>query len=180
MLAENDSTPGPNPCGSDLGVQFVIRAADLRQRPLVGVLAQYWNHADQMERLRDKVLQGGTRRSAPRLAVRRSRQLTKNEVESLVVARLAGAEINELAERFGVHRATVISLLGRAGVPHRRRQGRVLSPERLVAAGEVYVSGVNLTEVAERFDVDRRYLRKALPAAGFDLRPPGRQRRIGR
>jgi transposase-like protein len=143
---------------------------------LVGVLAQYWNHADQMERLRDKVLQGGTRRSEPRSAVRRSRQLTKDEVGSLVAARLAGAEINELAEQFGVHRATVISLLGRAGAPHRRRQGRRLSPDRLVAAGELYVSGVNLIEVAAQFDVDRRYLRTALPEVGFVLRAPGRQK----
>jgi hypothetical protein len=143
---------------------------------LVGVLAQYWNHADQMERLRDKVLQGGTRRSEPRPQVRRSRQLTKDEVESLVAARLAGAEINQLADQFGVHRATVIKLLSRAGVPHRRRQGRSLSPDQLVAAGELYVSGVNLIEVAERFDVDRRYLRRALPEVGFEVRPPGRQR----
>jgi hypothetical protein len=41
---------------------------------------------------------------------------------------------------------------------------------------EVDASGVSVVVVAERFGVDRRYLRRALPEAGFRLRPPGRRK----
>ncbi len=101
--------------------------------------------------------------------------LSPEQVDALVAAREAGAEINHLAAEFGVHRATVINHLNRAGVPGRKRQGRTLSPDQVRAAGELYASGVSLIEVGERFDVDRRYLRKVLPVAGFELRSPGRQ-----
>lgn len=106
---------------------------------------------------------------------RRMRRLTVEQAAQLAEEREAGAEINELAEQFGVDRTTVINHLHRAGVSGRRRQGRTLSPDRIRTAGELYASGVNLLDVAARFSVDRRYLRTALPKAGFALRPPGRQ-----
>jgi hypothetical protein len=34
---------------------------------------------------------------------------------------------------------------------------------------------LNLIAVAEKFNVDRRYLRKALPTAGFTIRRAGKQ-----
>jgi hypothetical protein len=103
------------------------------------------------------------------------RRLTETQVSQLVADRQAGAEIKDLAALYSIDRSTVINHLHRAGVPGRRRQGRSLSPDHLQAAGELYVSGLNLIEVGERFNVDRRYLRKELPGAGFLLRPPGRQ-----
>ena len=115
--------------------------------------------------------------AAPQRPPRQHQQrLTPTQVEELAALRQAGAEINELAERFGVHRSTVMSHLNRASVPQRRRQGRTLTPDQVQSAGRLYASGVSLVEVGERFNVDRRYLRNALPAAGFVLRPPGRQR----
>lgn len=90
--------------------------------------------------------------------------------------RETGSEINELAEHFGIHRATVINHLNCQGVEGRRRQGRALSDEQLEQAGEFYARGHSLIETGERFDVDRRYLRTALPAAGFELRRPGRRK----
>ena len=103
------------------------------------------------------------------------RRLTEDQVDFLVAEREAGAEINELAERYEVDRTTVISHLRRHGVLGRRRQGRTLDPGCLLAAGELYSSGANLIEVGEQFDVDRRYLRMVLPAAGYELRRPGRR-----
>lgn len=142
---------------------------------MVGVLAQYWNWAQQMEKLREQVVQSGRRGQESRQIPRRMPQLTKEQVARLVAAREVGAEINQLATEFGVHRATVINHLHRAGVPGRKRQGRTLGPDQVRAAGELYASGVSLIEVGEQFDVDRRHLRKVLPENGFELRPPGRQ-----
>lgn len=107
---------------------------------------------------------------------RRQHRLGPDQIAELVQVRKDGAEINDLATRFGIHRATVINHLNQAGVEHRRRQGRSLSPDLIQAAGELYASGTNLIEVGERFNVDRRYLRKALPEAGIPLRRPGRNR----
>lgn len=114
--------------------------------------------------------------AAPQRATRQHQQrLAPAEVEELAALRRAGAEINDLAERFGVHRSTVMSHLSRAAVPQRRRQGRTLTPEQIQSAGRLYASGLSLVEVGERFNVDKRYLRRVLPEAGFTLRPPGRQ-----
>jgi hypothetical protein len=106
------------------------------------------------------------------------RKLTPDEVSDLVELRRNGCEIDALAERFGVGRSTVMEQLKRAGVPGRRWQGRTLSPEQLEEAGRLYESGLNLIAVAEQFDVDRRYLRRALPSAGFAVRNAGQRKRI--
>lgn len=110
----------------------------------------------------------------------RARRLTADQVAQLATNRLAGSEINELADQCGIDRTTVIRHLQRAGVPGRRRQGRTLDRKQLQAAGEMYVAGHSVAAVAEQFDVDRRYLRKVLPEAGFPLRSPGRQRDASR
>ena len=114
--------------------------------------------------------------SCPRRQVRRQVRLTVEQVDQLEAARLGGAQITELAERFGIHPATVLQHLKRRGVPHRRRQWRSLSAEQIQEAGQLYGSGLPLLAVADRFGVDRRYLRTVLPEAGFPLRRPGRQR----
>jgi transposase-like protein len=107
---------------------------------------------------------------------RRLRRLSVDEVRELVKARNQGAEINQLAEQFDINRDTVMRHMQQAGVPKQRWQGRTLSPERLEEAGQLYASGVSVIKVAEQFAVDRRYLRKVLPDAGFPFRSPGRQK----
>ena len=106
---------------------------------------------------------------------RRMRQLSEVEVAELVAAREAGAQIKELASRFGVHKSTVLAHLDRAGVPGRRWAGKTLTPEQVRDAVWLYQSGLNLIEVGARFGVDRRQVSRALKEAGFALRPPGQQ-----
>ena len=101
--------------------------------------------------------------------------LAPTDVEDLVAARLAGAQIQDLALRFQVDRTTVLNHLRRAGVPHRRAQGRTLTVEQIRLAGQLYLSGLSLVAVGKQFDVDKRYLQRVLPPAGFALRRPGRQ-----
>jgi hypothetical protein len=117
-------------------------------------------------------LPGRTTRS-----VRRLRGLTEVEVAELVSLRQTGEQIDVLAERFGIGRSTVMAHLQRRGVPGQRWQGRTLTDDQLADAGRLYESGVNLITVAERFGVDRRYLRQALPEAGFPIRRGGQQKR---
>ncbi len=144
---------------------------------LVGVLSRYRNR-DNLARL-ERVLAGAGRdESSDRTvrSVRRQKRLNPDQVSELVEARVSGVEIDDLAERYGIDRNTVMAHLQRAGVPGRRWPGRTLDPEQLEAAGRLYESGVNLIAVGQQFDVDRRYLRRTLPEAGFGLRPPGRRK----
>jgi hypothetical protein len=67
--------------------------------------------------------------------------------------------------------------LKREGVAGRRWPGRILNDEQLEEAGRLYESGLRSELVAEQFDVDRRYLRKALRDAGFTIRRGGQQKR---
>lgn len=143
----------------------------------VGLLSRYRNQ-DTVARL-ERVLAGAGQdgvsdRTVPSL--RRLRRLSVDEVRELVKARNQGAEINQLAERFDINRDTVMRQLQNEGVPKQRWQGRTLTPERLEAAGQLYASGLSAIKVAEQFGVDRRYLRRVLPDAGFPLRPPGRRK----
>ncbi len=102
------------------------------------------------------------------------RRLLLSEIEELIAARVAGAEINDLATRFGIHRATVIKHLNQSNTPKRRRQGRTLTPDQLLGAGEAYNSGLSLVEVGKRYGVDRRQVSRALKKAGVVIRAPGR------
>lgn len=142
---------------------------------LVGFLAEYWNWDDQVASLRERLQRDEGREDASRRLPRRSRQLADDEVDRLVAARKAGAEIKDLAAELGVHRATIIAHLNRRGVEGRRHPGRTLTETGIQDAGRLYESGLSLAEVGKRLDVDRRYLRVVLPAAGFPLRRPGRQ-----
>jgi hypothetical protein len=47
----------------------------------------------------------------------------------------------------------------------------------LTKAGELYRSGINLIAVGKQFGVDRRYVRRALPEVGFEIRRAGQQKR---
>lgn len=101
-------------------------------------------------------------------------RLSPEQVAELVAAREAGALVNELAERFGVHRATVINHLERAGATGRRWPGRGLTPEQVPEAVRLYESGLSLVAVGERFEVDKRQVSRALREAGVEIRGPGR------
>ena len=145
----------------------------------VELLGSYSN-PDIVSRL-ERILAGAGRDRLSTRTVRSprriQRKLTPDEVSDLVVLRGDGWEIDALAQRFGIGRSTVMEHLKRAGVTGRRWQGRTLSPEQLEEGGRLYETGLNLIAVAEQFDVDRRYLRRALPEAGFPIRRAGQQKR---
>ncbi len=59
-----------------------------------------------------------------------------------------GAEINALAEQFGIDRNTVMAHLKRNDVAGHRWRGRTLNPEQLEEAGLLYETGINLIACA--------------------------------
>ncbi|WP_348981987.1 helix-turn-helix domain-containing protein [Brachybacterium epidermidis] len=87
-----------------------------------------------------------------------------------------GVPVDELARRFGVHRATVHRLAAQAGVSSRRRG--LDEPGRRDAA-RLYEQGMTLEEVAAELGVGDETVRSAVVACGGTIRSRGRRRVSG-
>ena len=92
--------------------------------------------------------------------------LTAAEVDRLVDDYLDGTTVNELADRYGVHRATVSAHLTRRRVG-RRRPG--LGVEEAAVAVRLHLGGVSMRAIAQSMGVDRKAVRRALVEAGAIL-----------
>ena len=90
--------------------------------------------------------------------------LTAVEVDALVGDYLAGMSVQALAERFGIHRATVVSHLRRRNVPSRRPG---LGLDEKAEAVRLARAGVSMRAIARRMGVDRKAVRVALVEAGL-------------
>ncbi|QXQ12922.1 hypothetical protein [Skermania piniformis] len=85
-------------------------------------------------------------------------------MDQLVGDYLAGMSVNSLAERYGIHRATVFSHLRRRNVPS-RRPGLCLDEK--VEAVRLARAGVSMRAISRRMGVDRKGVRLALVEAGL-------------
>lgn len=86
-----------------------------------------------------------------------------------IVARYeAGETSTALAAEYGVAKSTVLNLLRTSGAAVRRQP---LTPEQVSEAVRLYESGLSLSEVAERLQVNQETMRMAILKAGVTLRP---------
>jgi DNA-binding IclR family transcriptional regulator len=90
-------------------------------------------------------------------------------VTALATAYRAGEVTKELAERFGIHPATVTNILHRLGVDLHQRG---LTDSQVAEACRVYPAGWSLARLAERYDVDDMTVRRYLLQAGVVMRSP--------
>ena len=90
--------------------------------------------------------------------------LTASEVDALVGDYLAGMSVKALAERYGIHRATVFSHLRRRNVPSRRPG---LGLDEKAEAVRLARAGVSMRAIGRRMGVDRKAVRAALVEAGL-------------
>ena len=79
--------------------------------------------------------------------------LTAVEVDALVGDYLAGMSVQSLAERFGIHRATVFSHLRRRNVPSRRPG---LGLDEKAEAVRLARAGVSMRAIGRRMGVDHK------------------------
>lgn len=98
--------------------------------------------------------------------------LDAGQVDELVAMYVAGRTMQEIAERFRVHRTTVAIHLRRRSVPV--RQGK-LTGGQIAEIGTIYEQGFTLAEIGVRFDVGQDTARRAVLEAGGTIRPPGRR-----
>lgn len=89
--------------------------------------------------------------------------LTASKVGRLVGDYLAGAGIEELADRSGIHRAMVFAHLRRRNTP-RRTTGLDVREE--AEAVRLYRDGVSMRAIARRMGVGRKVVRTAVLRAG--------------
>lgn len=85
----------------------------------------------------------------------------------MAAAYVQGATLSELANRYGLNRRTVSSIVTRAGVPTRYRH---IGPSELSQALREYQSGKSLASVAGPLGVSANTVRSALLAAGITMR----------
>jgi DNA-binding CsgD family transcriptional regulator len=90
--------------------------------------------------------------------------LTAAEIDDLIGDYLGGASINDLAQRYGIHRATVFAHLRRRNTP-RRRLG--LDVDEGAEAVRLFRGGVSMREIGRRMGVGRKTVRTALVNAGL-------------
>lgn len=93
--------------------------------------------------------------------------LTAAEIDQLVGDHLSGTRVDELAKRYGVHRATVFAHLQRRNVP-RRALG--LDEAEAAHAVRLYRSGTSIRAVAGQIGADRKTVRSVLEVAGISIR----------
>ena len=74
-----------------------------------------------------------------------------------------------LAERFGIHRATVRQILLRQGVPLRVRG---LTEEQVEEAVKLYVEGSSVARLGQRFHANGTTVWRALLGRGVEMREP--------
>jgi transposase-like protein len=83
---------------------------------------------------------------------------------------LSGEPATALAKELGVHRATIFSLLRRAGVQTRYR---ILNDEDVATARSMYEAGRSLASIGERFGVADRTVLNMFRRLGIPTRAPG-------
>lgn len=100
-------------------------------------------------------------------------RLNASNRASLLDSYAAGVPVQELADRFGVHRSTVSELVRRAGVPA-RSPGLPESIRR--EAARLYEGGLTLPQVAARLGISNDGARSGIVSCGGTIRPRGRRR----
>jgi hypothetical protein len=75
--------------------------------------------------------------------------------------------MGRVAAKFGIHHATVASILRRHKEPF-RRQG--LSVDQVSLGSRLYAEGLSLVRVAERFGCDAETVRQAFIRTGVPVR----------
>ena len=89
--------------------------------------------------------------------------LTPAEVDRLVDDYLTGLSVGYLAQKYGVHRATVSKHLTRNNVV-RRQHG--LTIDEAAEAVKLHGGGISMRAIARTLGVDRKQVRISLIAAG--------------
>ena len=173
MAAAPEPDGGGRIGGRHVGAQKSRSAAADRPFP-VGDSAHLWNTKAQLQYLQHVL---GTLPGPDAPPIKRdlkpiqriAKRLKEAQVEELVEAYKSGATTYQLADRFGIKRQTVSSILKRNGVTPRWRR---LTKANVDEAERLYARGLSLARVADRLKVDPETVRLRLHKRGVRMRDP--------
>jgi lambda repressor-like predicted transcriptional regulator len=97
------------------------------------------------------------------------RRLCPTDIGDLIAAYRAGAAINKLADRYGLHRTTVAAHLDRHHI-ERHHPDTEWASETLTAAADLYATGLSLAAVAARYGIDPQTVANRFRRAGIPVR----------
>ncbi|MEV7758945.1 helix-turn-helix domain-containing protein [Microbacterium sp. NPDC089180] len=104
--------------------------------------------------------------------VKRGWNHLNTDQQAAVVTRYSNGETSTaLAEKYGVAKSTILRILREARVVVRRQP---LTHDQVREAARLYESGLSLSQVAKRLDVNQETMRTAILKAGVVLREPTR------
>ena len=92
------------------------------------------------------------------------------DIEHVIQQYRLGDSIDRLAQRYKVHRTTVMRHLAQAGIA-RRRTVRKMTDQSVAAAAAQYEAGASLAVVASAFGVHDQTLAREFRRAGVPIRP---------
>ena len=98
------------------------------------------------------------------------KRLRTGEVDDLVDSYRAGGRIDDLAQRFGVHRTTVMTHLHRRHISPRPIL-TAWDDDALTVAADLYTNGESLASVAGRFGINPSTVANRFRRAGVTIRP---------
>lgn len=108
------------------------------------------------------------RRPAPYTIRRSIRELRDEELAGLIADYQAGANLTDLATKYGYNRVGISAALKRAGV-QLRRQG--LTTRQVDEAERLYAAGQSLARISECLEVDAGTVRTRLIQRDVTMRP---------
>ena len=152
----------------------------------MGLITCFSNPRRPLKSLISRVLKGSRRpqtRSADAGRIDQRGPVTGNSVQSqtrlsasnraeVLAGYVSGVPVRELADRFGIHRATVWAIARSAGVDVRRPE---LSDKVRARAARLYAGGMTLADVAKKLRISNEAVRSAVIARGGTIRPAGRR-----
>lgn len=86
----------------------------------------------------------------------------------------SGATTTQLAKVYGVAKSTIIGILSEKNIVVRRQP---LTPEQVSEAARLYRSGLSLSQVATKLQVNQETMRVAILKVGVALREPTKAKR---
>ena len=103
------------------------------------------------------------------------RHLQPNELENIKNMYLQGEQPERIATQYGIHKNTVYDVLGRLGVPLRKKRRDYLSDEEKVKIARLYASGQSFEQIAQQLKLSWRTVNKYAKKVGVRPRPAGFQ-----
>ena len=158
-------------CKSD-NADVTVSSKDL----LVEVIEQLSNPGvrERLEALHHNLTSSERRTRTRRTKRQQQRRLNPDDQQALVLAYQQGAGVDDLIARFGIHRATIFSILKRAGV---KRRQPAFDARTLQEVALLYRSGLSLKVIAQQFGVNPSTVWRHLQQAGVVMRDTqGRER----